>query len=150
MLKNSSGNAATAKFIELFNEFFDCLNVGNYTSEVIQQQYTFCNDFHFMVYGHFYIQTSHNTCNFFAQRLEHTFLKYLAHWKTAVDRRPDFTETGTTRAWSLPSARVWAFRWQWIAWRAIASVLTWTTGRLHLPVEKLAQLRSMLPQLSVR
>ena len=54
MLTGGSRTAETARFIELVDAFFDCLNVGNYTDgkrhrKMFQQPFRTANDFRFKV-----------------------------------------------------------------------------------------------------
>ena len=92
---------ATATFVQLLNNFFDCLNVGNFTDgkcarNPFKQPYHGPNDFRLRVwYFVDALPVSYqftDTLLFPLQWLETEFLGYLEQWEKAVTGREGFTE----------------------------------------------------------
>ena len=80
----SHAESGTAKFCEMFDKFFDCLNVRSRKEHLLKRKpylapYTMEDDFRF-------------------NWLENEFLTYLSSWKDCVDHRPgQFTENGKAK-----------------------------------------------------
>ena len=91
------GDAETSEtkmFVQIFDKFFDCLNVRNLDEHRKKRKpnlrpYTSPNDERLTV--SFKKGIFLNICIIISQWLEGEFLKYLGDWKASVDSRPGFT-----------------------------------------------------------
>ena len=90
----------TAKFVDMFDKFFDCLNVNNFTTgyhnrKDFQQPYRSAADFRLQVCIIYYTNTmcSHNSLYLHnLQWLEEEFLPYLDDWESSVKGRAGFSK----------------------------------------------------------
>ena len=101
--------AATAEFVEYFDKFFDCVNVGDFTSgkrsrNSFKDPYRSGSDFRLKV-GHMHVQVhpyftfeflcmvvhKHDITPHIMQWLSEDFLGYLSRWEQSVRRREGFT-----------------------------------------------------------
>ncbi len=105
-----TGVEETARFVELMDKMFDCLNVHNFSHgyharKLFQLPYRSAKDNRLQVMYHNYYSAKPIALNGI-QWLRDVFLKYLDDWEKSVDERPGFTKEQKNLMLLSPATRL--------------------------------------------
>ena len=140
LLDNDPETVETLQFVCMFDRFFDCLNVCNFTNgklnrKIFQQPYRSSNDFRLKVWNMhskcaFFLLSTNIILSFLLYFLESEFLVYLDSWEDSVSKRKGF-EASERKRMLLSSETLLGLRItneSWYVHRCIISLV----GQIYL------------------